>query len=481
MPHEIIVRQQAYLARSNNLTMNKFIPFILLSFLTLSIAKGQSKEDKQLIKNLDGLISEKFNSVSPGCAVLVAKKGQMIYEKGFGTANLELDVPMRQEMIFRIGSITKQYTAISILQLVEQGKISLQDSIQKFIKNFPFKGHTITIENLLTHTSGIKDYGQLDAHIPNAIRIEFSAKQIIDSLANLSLDFIPGSKYSYSNSNYFMLGYIIEQVSGKSYRAYLQENLFKPAGLSSTFYDSPKQLITNRANGYSRDNADYTNVDYISMSLVYSAGALLSNVSDLFKWHQALYSYRLVKKETLEKAFTSFKLANGQLAGYGYGWFVKDWKGTKSIGHGGAIDGFRSWEIYFPEQDIFLTMLFNSDNDGFFNLFEDVSALVIGKSLQTTYKDLKITDSVLNSYVGIYKFSEDSTQFIKVYKRDNRLFAELSNGSGNNMTMLAQSETLFYLPDVRRIPTTIEFIVDNGRVRGMYWTQEKRHEARKTE
>ena len=126
-------------------------------------------------------------------------------------------------------------------------------------------------------------------------------------------------------------------------------------------------------------------------------------------------------------------------------------------------------------------MLFNSDNDGFFNLFEDVSTLVIGKSLQTTYKDLKITDSVLSSYVGIYKFPEDTTQFIKVYKRDNRLFAELSNGSGNNMTMLAQSETLFYLPDVRRIPTTIEFIIENGKVKGMYWTQEKRHEGRKSE
>jgi CubicO group peptidase (beta-lactamase class C family) len=461
--------------------MNKIISIFFFSFLTLSIVKGQSKEDKQLIKNLDGLISEKLNSVSPGCAVLVAKKGQVIYEKGFGTANIELNVPMRQEMIFRIGSMTKQYTAIAILQLVEQGKISLQDSIQKFIKSFPFKGHTITIENLLTHTSGIKDYEQLDAHIPNAIRIEFPVKQIIDSLANLPLDFIPSSKYSYSNSNYFMLGYIIEQVSGKSYKEYLQENLFKPAGLSNTFYDSPRQLITNRANGYTKDNSNYNNVDYISMSLVYSAGALLSNISDLFKWHQALYSYKLVKKETLEKAFTPFKLSNGQLAEYGYGWFIKDWKGSKSIGHGGAIDGFRSWEIYFPEQDIFLTMLFNSDNDGFFNLFEDVSTLVIGKSLQTTYKDLKITDSVLSRYVGIYKFPEDSTQFIKVYKRDNRLFAELSNGSGNNMTMLAQSETLFYLPDVRRIPTTIEFIIDNGKVKGIYWTQEKRHEGRKTE
>ena len=461
--------------------MNKIISIFLLSFLTQQIAQGQSKEDKQLIKNLDGLISEKFSSVSPGCAVLVAKRGQVIYEKGFGISNIELNVPMKEDMIFRIGSITKQYTAIAILQLVEQGKISLTDSIQKFIKDFPYKGHTITIENLLTHTSGIKDYEQLDAQIPNAIRIEFPLKQIIDSLSNLPLDFIPASRYSYSNSNYFILGYIIEQITGKSYKEYLGENLFKKAGLSNTFYESPTQLITNRANGYTRDSSNYKNVDYISMSLVYSAGALLSNVDDLFKWHQALYSYKLVKKETLEKAFTSFKLTDGKLSEYGYGWFVKDWRGTKSIGHGGAIDGFRSWEIYFPEQDIFLTALFNSDNDNFFNLFEDMSALVVGKSLQTGYKDLKVADSILNSYVGIYRFPEDSSQFIKIYKRDNRLFGELSNGSGNNMTLLAQSETLFYLPDVRRIATTIEFIIENGKVKGMYWTQEKKHEGKKTE
>lgn len=461
--------------------MQKAIAISLFLILHFTISFAQNKQDKKLTESLDKLISERLANVAPGCAVLVAKKGQVMYEKGFGIVNIELAVPMRPDMIFRIGSMTKQYTAIAILQLIEQGKISLQDSIQKFIKNFPYKGKTITIENLLTHTSGIKDYEQLDAHIPNAIRIEFPVKQIIDSLANLPLDFIPSAKFGYSNSNYFMLGYIIEQVSGRTYKDYLHENLFMPAGLSNTFYDSPTQIISNRASGYTKDSAIFKNVDYLSMSLVYSAGALLSNVSDLFKWHQALYSYKLVKKETLEKAFTSFKLTDGKLTEYGYGWFIKDWKGSKSIGHGGAIDGFRSWEIYFPDQDIFVTALFNSDSYSFFNLFDDITSLIIGKSLQTTYKDLKIDDKILNSYTGIYKFPEDSTQFIKIYKTGNRLFAELSNGTGNNMTLLAQSATLFYLPDVRRIPTTIEFIIESGKVKGIYWTQEKRHEGIKSE
>ena len=459
--------------------MYKSFAIALLLLLSFRVSFPQKKQDKSLIKKLDQLISEKFSSVSPGCAVLVAKDDQVIYEKGFGVANIELNVPMRPEMVFRIGSMTKQYTAIAILQLVEQGKISLQDSLQKFIKSFPYKGHTITIENLLTHTSGIKDYEQLDAHIPNAIRVEFSPKTIIDSLANLSLDFIPSTKYNYSNSNYFLLGYIIEQISGKAYKDYLKENIFKPAGLSATYYDSPTQIITNRVSGYSKDSSAYHNVDYISMSLVYSAGALLSNVTDLFRWHQALYTYKLVKKETLEKAFTSFMLSDGKLAEYGYGWFIKDWHGEKSIAHGGAIDGFRSMEMYFPNQNIFMTALFNSDNDDFLNLFDNMTALVLGKPANS-YKDLKLSDDTLNTYVGTYTFLEDTAQFIKIYKKAGRLYADLSNRTGMNMVLQAQSPTLFYLPDVRRIPTTIEFIVEDGKVKGLYMTQEKKYEARKS-
>lgn len=461
--------------------MNKFIFFVSFLLLTVFNCFGQSKQDKLLIKNIDQLISEKYNSVAPGCAVLIAKEGQIIYRKSFGNANLELNVPMQPDMVFRIGSMTKQYTAIAILQLVEKGKISLKDNIQKFIKGSTDKWQNITIENLLTHTSGIIGYDVLDFHIPNAIRIDFSPKQFIDSLAKLPLDFIPGTKFNYSNSNYLILGYIIEKVTGKSYKDYLQENIFKPAGLTNTYYDTPTEIISNRVSGYTKDSSKYRNADYISMTQAFSAGALLSNVDDLFKWHQALYSYKLVTKETLEKAFTPFKLKHGQFSEYGYGWFIKDWKGSKSIGHGGAIDGFRSMETFLPEQNIFIAMLFNSDNDEYFSLFENTTNLIIGKSFQTSYKDLKISDTILNSYVGIYKFPEDTTQFLKIYKRDNRLFAELSNGSGNNMTLLAQSETVFYLPDVRRIPTTIEFIKTNERVTGIFWTQEKKHEGRKSE
>jgi CubicO group peptidase (beta-lactamase class C family) len=461
--------------------MQKLLLFTCSLLVLILNSFGQAKQDKQLIKNLDQIIADKYSTIAPACAVLVSKNGQVIYHKAFGMANIELSIPVRPEMVFRIGSLTKQYTAVAILQLVEKGKISLQDSLQKFIKDFPYKGHAITIENLLTHTSGIVDYEVLDFHIPNAIRIDFPPKQLIDSLSKLPLAFVPSSKYSYSNSNYLLLGYIIEQVTGKTYKAYLQEDIFNRAGLTNTYYDSPTQIIKNRVSGYTKDSLSYRNVGYISMTQVFSAGALLSNVEDLFKWHQALNTHKLLKKETLGKTLAPFKLTDGSSSEYSYGWFVKDWKGSKSIGHGGAIDGFRSMATYLPEQDIFIAALSNSDDDGFFSLFEKIADILMGQSLTTTYKDLKIPDTILNSYVGTYKFIASPTESFRIYKEGDRLYCDLSNKSGMHMGLYAQSQTLFYLPLIRRILTTIEFVVENGSVQGAYWTQEKKSEARKSE
>lgn len=458
-------------------TSNSMRLFLLL-FTGLSILSfGQSKRDKELVKQVDKIISASYKNFAPGCAVLIAKKGEVLFEKGFGSANLELNVSMKPEMVFRIGSITKQFTAMAVLQLADKGQIALTDSIQKFIKDFRFKGKTITIENLLTHTSGIKGYEQIDAKVPNAMRIDFSPKNIIDSLNKLSLEFDPNTRYNYSNSNYFLLGYIIEQVSGKSYQQYLKEHILDPAGLSSTFYENQTHLIPNRANGYSFSDGKYWNADFISMALVYSAGALRSNVSDLYKWHKALYEGKIVKKETFLKAIQPYKLADGRQIDYGYGFFNKTENGINSIGHGGAIDGFRAIEMYYPAQDIFITLLCNSETDNFERFFESISNLVLRNPTKSSYQDLKISDTILDSYIGSYKFQEDTAQFIKIYKKDGRLYGELSNGSGSNMALLAQSETFFYLPDVRRIPTTIEFIKKYGEVTGLYWTQEKKNEA----
>jgi len=450
--------------------MKLFNTIIFLAFSILTF--GQSKQDKELLKQVDKTISDNFYNFAPGCQVLIAKKGQIIYEKGYGTANLELNVPMSSEMVFRIGSITKQFTAISILQLVDKGQIALTDSIQKFIKDFHFNGKKITIENLLTHTSGIKGYEQIDAKVPNAIRVDFLSKTIIDSLAKLTLEFEPNTKYNYSNSNFFLLGYIIEQVSGKTYQQYLKENIFEPAGLNSTYYDSQTQIIPYRTNGYSFSDGKYLNTDFISMSLVYSAGALLSNVSDLFKWHQALYNGQIIKKEIFLKAITPYILADGKQIDYGYGFFIRNENGIRSIGHGGAIDGFRATEIYYPDQDVYVACLLNSDKDNEAKLFQSIANIALGIKADQQVQEIKLSGYILSKYVGTYKNYKNNVS-IKIYRANDRIYGDLSNGTGSNLMFMALTETNFLLPDITRVKTVADFVIDNGKVTKLILTQEQ--------
>ncbi len=453
---------------SNSMKLYLFI--ICIGLYTLSL--GQSKQDKELEKQVDKSISDNYKNFAPGCAVLIAKKGEVLLEKGYGTANLELNVPMKSEMVFRIGSITKQFTAIAILQLVDKGQIELTDSIQKFIKGFHSKGKKITIENLLTHTSGIKAYDGIDVKIPNAMRIEFSPKTVIDSLDKLSLEFEPSTKYNYCNSNYFLLGYIIEQVSGKPYPQYLKENILDPAGLNATFYENTAEIRPNRANGYSFSDGKYWNADFISMSLVYGAGALRSTVADLYKWHQALYEGKLLKKETFLKAIQPYKLADGTQIDYCYGFFNKTENGINSIGHGGAIDGFRAIEMYYPNQDIFITLLCNSETDNFERFFQSISNIILGVKAENEQKEIKLSGEILDSYIGTYKNDKYKVS-IKIYKANGRIYGDLSNGTGSYLMFMALTDTKFLLPDIQRVKTIADFVKENGKVTKVILTQEQ--------
>jgi CubicO group peptidase (beta-lactamase class C family) len=435
--------------------------WLIISFISIKHIYGQPAKSERSALDLDALISKRLPAIAPGCVVLVAKKGRVVYKKAFGVANLELHVAMQPGMVFRIGSITKQYTAIAILELVEQGKLSLRDSIQQFISDFPHKGHPITIENLLSHTSGIVDYEVLNFPIPNAIRIDFPPKQIIDSLGKLPLDFIPGSKFQYSNSNYFLLAYIIEQVSGNSYQDYLTAHLFKPAALQHTYYDLPAEIIPGRVSGYAKHDSKYANAGYISMTQVFGAGALLSNVEDMYRWHQALYAYTLIKKETLEKAFTPFKLAGGESSEYGYGWIIKKRNGSVSIEHSGGIDGFQSDEIYFPEQDIFIATLYNSLNEGgsevpFMALDNDIATLAVGKKLE---RETSVDTSLLRQYVGVYE--SDPEHPVNITLENGQLQMEAAAGGLPKSPLFAKSNNVFFL---KVIAAEIEFAKDNKSV-----------------
>ena len=396
---------------------------LIFAFVTADTT-AQSLTPKQLTAEYDKILSDQFKPGETGCAALVAKNGQVIYRKAFGMADLELNVPMQPEMVFRIGSITKQFTAIAILQLMEQGKLSLQDEITKYIPDYPMHGHSITIEHLLTHTSGIKSYTNVP-EFQKFIRTDMKPEEVIDLIKSKPMEFAPGTKWNYNNSGYFLLGYIIEKVSGKTYQEYLQENFFTPLGMTSSCYGDDTKIIKWRASGYQPGKEGVVNADFMSMTLPYAAGSIMSTVDDLYKWNRALHSYKLVKKETLDMAHTPYKLKDGKSTDYGYGWFMSELQGSPTIEHGGGINGYLTSSVYLPDEDVFVALFSNSNGKApeFSSL--KMAALAIGKPLKTT--EMQLDEAALKEYQGIYVNEEGKEATIVL--DEGKLAAARSGGS----------------------------------------------------
>lgn len=404
---------------------------VLLSAITLFITvtlAAQPLNLKKLPADYDKVLSEQFKPGETGCAVLVARDGQVIYRKAFGMADLELNVPMRPEMVFRIGSITKQFTAIAILQLMEQGKLSLQDQITKYIPDYPMHGHSITIEHLLTHTSGIKSYTNVP-EFESMVRTDMTPEEVIEKIKPLPMEFAPGTKWNYNNSGYFLLGYIIEKVSGLKYAEYLQENFFVPLGMTSTLYGDDTRIVMNRASGYQPGGNGTVNADYMSMTIPYSAGSIMSTVDDLYKWNRALLGLKLVKKETLEKAWTGYRLADGEDTHYGYGWFMSEIQGSPTIEHGGGINGYLSASIYLPREDVFVALFSNNNAKAPEFSAIRLAALAIGKPVPAT--EIVISEEALKEYEGIY-VNEKGTE-MTILLADGKLSIVRPGGSRRKM------------------------------------------------
>ena len=341
---------------------------IQLTFLLDSF--GQTKAEK--IDELMRLNNEygQFNG-----SVLVAENGKVIFKKGFGMANMEWEVPNQPDTKHRLGSVTKQFTAMLILQLVEEGKLDLKAPITTYLPDFPKeRGDIITIHHLLTHTSGIPNFTTFPDYIKDISINTFSPDALIKIFADSSLQFKPGEKYSYSNSGYILLGVIIEKVSGKPYEQILHEKILDPLKMNNTGYDHHETILKNRASGYENK---LRNADYIDMSVPFSAGALYSTVEDLYLWDQALYNETLLSLKTRDLLFKPYiKAGDGS---YGYGWHVD----IKSIGnthdsvlvlsHSGVINGFNTSIQRIPSDKHLIVLL---NNTGGAALIEMTTAII---------------------------------------------------------------------------------------------------------
>lgn len=381
---------------------------LLLLLVTFSSTALQAQK---LNKQLDALINSEYPADEPGITVLVARDGEVIYRTAHGMANLELDVPLKPEMVFEVGSITKQFTAVSILMLMEQAKLSLVDDITKFIEDYPTHGHVITIHQLLTHISGIKSLTSIDG-IWEKAKHDLDPMEIIDIFKNQPMDFAPGEEFLYNNSAYMLLGYIIEKASGMTYAEFLEKNIFEPLGMDNSYYGSQRKTINNRAYGYQKQDDSFVNAQYLSMTAPYSAGSIMTTVDDLLTWNTALHDQKLISGESLAKAFTNYTLNNGKSINYGYGWSLSRIQGSPTYEHGGGIFGYLTKVLYLPEEKVFIATLSNRDDMGPGQINTRIAAIAIGKPYPDEQARIELDPEILRKYTGTYDFEDDAVRYI---------------------------------------------------------------------
>jgi CubicO group peptidase (beta-lactamase class C family) len=311
---------------------------------------------------------------------LVAENGKVIYKGAFGPANIEWDIPNTPDTKFRLGSITKQFTATVILQLVEQGKIKLDAKLTDYLPEYrKDTGDKVTIHHLLTHTSGIPSYTSQPGFFENVSRNPYKVDEFVKKYASGDFEFQPGSKYTYNNSGYFLLGAIIERVTGKTYEQVLQANIFDPAGMKNTGYDHHDTIISKRASGYRKTPDGYTNAPYLDMSIPYAAGSLYSTVEDLYLWDQALYTDKLLTAQSKALMYKPF------LDDYAYGWvvtnasFKQNDQPVQVITHNGGINGFTTTIVRFPKEKNLIVMLDNTGSEYLDRLSDSIGKIIFNQ------------------------------------------------------------------------------------------------------
>lgn len=386
-------------------------------------------------------------------SILVAQHGHIILDKGYGYANLEWRIPNTTTTKFRIASLTKQFTAVAILLLEEQGKLKISDFTNKYMPDAPSAWDKVTLFHLLNHTSGIPSYTSF---------LDFAAfttstktpEQQIEFFRNKLLNFQPGSNFEYNNSGYVLLGYLIEKISGQSYADFVVNNIFKPLDMDNSGYDSHSKIILHRASGYMVSPNGLCNADYLDMSIPYSAGSLYSTTQDLLLWEQGLFGGKIVSPASLKKMIEPFK------NDYGFGVRIHSLDGHKSITHAGGTSGFNTKLIYSPDDKLTVIVLANLNALGYVaqDLALKMVALAHGKTvtLPSERKEINVSSETLAQYVGTYKIDP----YVGAYGLTSlkQLIISLENGylvaqetNQPKTQLFPESETNFFgkIPDIQ--------------------------------
>lgn len=361
---------------------------IVLSLVSVVSALGQSP--------FEALVKSHFDKGDFLGSVLVAKDGKILYRGAVGKAQAEWDIPNTPETKFRLGSITKQFTAVAVLQLVEKGKINLSAPVKTYYPEAPAAWDAITIHHLLNHTSGIPSYTELPGFFEKSSMLPMKANEVVKLTQDKPLEFPPGSKFHYNNTGYVLLGAILEAVTGKPYGDYMRQAIFNPLGMQDTGYDVSAVILKHRAAGYQGGKSGLENARYLDMTLPHAAGALYSTVDDLWKWDQALYTEKLITADSRQKMLTP------GLEGYGYGWVLKKEGPHPVAEHGGGINGFSTHILRVLDEKVVVITLANMSTPGAGKLAQELAKVALGIPLPEAPKEIPLGTEKLNDYPGVY-------------------------------------------------------------------------------
>lgn len=398
---------------------------------------ASAQTDAEKARKIDSIFTAYANQSKFNGAIVVAHKGNVVLSKGYGKADFRRGILNTSSTKFKLASVSKQFTAMAILILEEQGKLSVNDKLSKYIPDYP-KGDSITVHHLLTHTSGIKNF--TDMPLYHLLKTKpHTMEQLIAHFKDLPLDFEPGTKMSYSNSGYVLLTDIIEKASGKSYGTYMREAIFAPLGMKNTGLWDTTEAMGNVASGYSETDTGFVSAPYISMTVPRGAGALYSTVDDLLLWDQAFNSEKLVKKSTLERMVTPFK------KNYAYGLKVDDHNGRKWISHGGGIEGFVTSTNRFPEDELYIAILKNVDNQQFFPATKVARAIMLNEDfvLPKVRTVATINTDVYQTFVGEYELEPGFV--FNITTEPGRLFTQATGQP--RIEVFPESEYRYFVKD----------------------------------
>lgn len=368
--------------------------FKLLSILVLLAAAGVFAQSKEV----DEYLQKKLTAQPlAGISVAVVQDGKTVYGRGVGMANLENNVPATENTVYQLASITKQFTATGVMILVEEGKVGLDEPVSKYLANLPAAWQPITIRQLLTHTSGVPNYTRFFQGIEKTK--DYSHDEILKFVAEKPMDFPAGEGWNYSNTGYFLLGMMIEKVSGKDYPAFMREKVFTPLGMNSTRVNDLREVIKDRATGYTADKGAIKHAARTSPTQPFAAGAIISTVMDMVKWDAALNNGKLLKQASLKEMWTPAKLKDGKPTTYGFGWGVKTYRTLPMIAHNGGIDGFSTNIARFPDQKVTVIVLANSDAANAEKMSEEIAAFYIPALVANAPKAIEDKDTKTTEFL----------------------------------------------------------------------------------